>query len=57
MPAGPTNCSCDNHLDKLEAEIEVPISARHLYYLLFSEDNPNYLDLWERKTIENKSRG
>ncbi|KAI7873220.1 uncharacterized protein EV154DRAFT_528530 [Mucor mucedo] len=56
LPTGPVNCGCDNHLDKLEAEIEVPISARHLYYLLFSEDNPNYLDIWEKKTVENKCR-
>ncbi|KAI9487540.1 MAG: hypothetical protein EXX96DRAFT_535688 [Benjaminiella poitrasii] len=55
-PSEPVSCGCDNHLDKLEAEIEVPISAKHLYYIMFSEDNPDYVKLWERKTIENKSK-
>lgn len=56
-PSGPVSCGCDNHYDKLEAEIEVPISAKHLYYMLFDETNPNYIDIWERKTVENKSKG
>jgi hypothetical protein len=41
----------------LEAEIEVGVSAKHLYYILFDEENPNNQDIWEKKTIENKSRG
>jgi hypothetical protein len=56
-PSNPVNCGCTNHLDKLECEIEVPISAKHLYYLLFSEENSKYMDLWEKKTVENKSKG
>lgn len=56
-PTGPVSCGCDNHYDKVEAEIEVPISAKHLYYILFSEENPNYKDIWEKKTVENKSKG
>ncbi|GAA5803830.1 hypothetical protein EDC94DRAFT_536683 [Helicostylum pulchrum] len=55
-PAGPVSCQCDSHLDKLEVEIEVPISAKHLYYILFAEDNPDYIDAWEKKTTENKSK-
>lgn len=56
-PSDPVECGCDNHLDKLEADIEVPISAKHLYYIMFAEDNPRAIDIWERKTVENKSRG
>ncbi|OBZ89021.1 putative PH domain-containing protein C19A8.02 [Choanephora cucurbitarum] len=56
MPSEPVSCGCADHLDKLEAEIEVPVSAKHLFYILFSEDNPNYQDIWEKKTVENKSR-
>lgn len=51
------NCKCENHLDKLESEVELPISAKRLYHILFDEENPQYLDIWERKTAENKSRG
>lgn len=57
LPSGPVSCGCDNHYDKLEAEIEVGVSAKHLYYILFDEENPNNQDIWEKKTIENKSRG
>lgn len=55
-PSGPVSCDCDNHLDKLEAEIELPISAKHLYYIMFDESNPSYMDIWEQKTVENKSK-
>lgn len=55
-PSGPVACQCDNHLDKLEAEIEVPISAKHLYYIMFAEGNSDYMDIWEKKTVENKSK-
>ncbi|KAI8053664.1 uncharacterized protein B0P05DRAFT_561481 [Gilbertella persicaria] len=56
IPTEPVSCGCTDHLDKLESEIELPISAKHLFYILFSEDNPNCLDIWEKKTAENKSR-
>lgn len=57
IPSGPVQCGCTNHLDKLESEIELPISAKSLYYLLFDDENPHYLDIWERKTVGNKSKG
>ncbi len=57
IPSGPVQCGCSNHLDKLESEIELPISAKSLYYLLFDDENPHYLDIWERKTVGNKSKG
>ncbi|CEG62748.1 hypothetical protein RMATCC62417_00026 [Rhizopus microsporus] len=55
-PTGPVSCGCSNHLDKLESEVELPVSAKQLYYLLFDDDNPNYIDIWEKKTVENKSK-
>ncbi|KAL9548325.1 hypothetical protein MBANPS3_005731 [Mucor bainieri] len=55
-PSAPVSCGCENHLDKLEAEIEVPISAKHLFYIMFAEENPHAIDIWEKKTVENKSR-
>ncbi|KAI8994847.1 hypothetical protein BDB01DRAFT_846847 [Pilobolus umbonatus] len=55
-PNGLVSCGCDNHLDKLEAEIELPISAKQLYHILFDESNPDYQKIWYKKTKENKSR-
>jgi hypothetical protein len=55
-PTTPVSCGCSNHLDKLESEVELPVSAKQLYYLLFDDDNPNYIDIWEKKTVENKSK-
>lgn len=52
-PSGPVFCGCENHLDKLESEIQLPISANELYQLLFGENK----ELWEKKTTGNKSRG
>ncbi|RCH98955.1 SNF1-interacting protein [Rhizopus stolonifer] len=51
-PSGPVFCGCENHLDKLESEIQLPISANELYQLLFGENK----ELWEKKTTGNKSR-
>ncbi|CEP12823.1 hypothetical protein [Parasitella parasitica] len=56
IPSAPVSCGCENHLDKLEAEIEVPISAKHLYYIMFAEENYHAADIWEKKTAENKSK-
>lgn len=37
-PLGPVSCDCKDHLDKLEGEIEVSISAKKLFEYLFSDD-------------------
>lgn len=57
LPSEPVSCKCENHLDKLESEVELPVSAKKLYYTLFDDENPNYMDIWERKTLGNKSKG
>ncbi|CAO3658004.1 unnamed protein product [Rhizopus stolonifer] len=56
LPSEPVSCKCENHLDKLESEVELPVSAKKLYYTLFDDENPNYMDIWERKTLGNKSK-
>lgn len=37
-PSGPVLCDCKDHLDKLEGEIEVPVSAKKLFEYLFSDE-------------------
>ncbi|KAJ2964425.1 hypothetical protein NQZ79_g644 [Umbelopsis isabellina] len=37
-PSGPVSCDCKDHLDKLEGEMEFPISAKKLFTYLFSEE-------------------
>lgn len=32
------SCECKDHLDKMEGEIEVPVSAKKLFEYLFSDD-------------------
>ncbi|KAI9279632.1 hypothetical protein BY458DRAFT_553750 [Sporodiniella umbellata] len=55
-PLEPVSCKCDNHLDKLDSEIELPVSAKALYGMLFDDENPNHMDIWEQKTAGNKSK-
>ncbi|CAG8575929.1 19762_t:CDS:10, partial [Racocetra persica] len=43
-PDGPVECKCTDHLEKLEAEIEYPISAKKLFDMLFDEKST----IWER---------
>ncbi|KAI8332635.1 hypothetical protein BC941DRAFT_474061 [Chlamydoabsidia padenii] len=38
-PAGPINCNCNDHLEKMEYEMDLPISAKRLYEVLFSEES------------------
>ncbi|KAI9260525.1 hypothetical protein BDA99DRAFT_560606 [Phascolomyces articulosus] len=37
-PKGPLTCDCDDHLDRLETELEFPISAKRLYDIMFSDE-------------------
>lgn len=47
VPSGPYSCGCEEHLDKIESEIELPISAKRLYDLLFSSGSSQAI--WEAK--------
>ena len=47
VPSGPCLCECGDHLDKVESEVELNISAKQLYDLLFASDNTA---IWETKT-------
>ncbi|KAI8139083.1 hypothetical protein BJV82DRAFT_628160 [Fennellomyces sp. T-0311] len=52
-PDGPVSCNCDDHLDKLETEIEFPISAKRLYDIMFSDEanaSPSDGGVWAGKT-------
>ncbi|KAG0170006.1 SNF1-interacting protein [Apophysomyces sp. BC1015] len=59
IPSGPLSCGCDEHLDKVEAEMELPISAKSLYELLFSEEQTGPSTnggVWDRKTTASGSK-
>ncbi|KAI7897495.1 uncharacterized protein BX663DRAFT_481716 [Cokeromyces recurvatus] len=48
-PNEPVSCNCDDHLDRLECQITLPISAKRLYELMFSEEQSNG-GVWAKKT-------
>ncbi|KAF7732102.1 SNF1-interacting protein [Apophysomyces ossiformis] len=59
IPSGPISCGCDEHLDKIESEIELPISAKTLFDLMFSDEQTGPAangGIWERKTAVSGSR-
>lgn len=60
-PKKPVSCKCDDHLDKLESEIELPISARRLYELMFSDEQnvtpATNGGVWEKKAIGTEGHG
>ncbi|KAI8337075.1 hypothetical protein BC941DRAFT_426643 [Chlamydoabsidia padenii] len=52
-PSGPITCDCDDHLDRRDAEMELPISAKRLYELMFSDETtapPTDGGVWKGKT-------
>ncbi|ORZ07683.1 hypothetical protein BCR42DRAFT_426010 [Absidia repens] len=52
-PSGPLDCHCDDHLDRRDAEMELPISAKRLYELMFSDEAtapPANGGVWNSKT-------
>lgn len=52
-PSEPVNCDCEDHLDKLDVEIELPVSAKRLYELMFSDEKtapPTDGGVWNSKT-------
>ncbi|KAI9494450.1 hypothetical protein BDB00DRAFT_818072 [Zychaea mexicana] len=46
VPTEPCVCDCGDHLDKVESEIQLPISAKRLYDLLFDSQD---ISIWEAK--------
>ncbi|KAI7855698.1 hypothetical protein BDC45DRAFT_544871 [Circinella umbellata] len=46
VPTGPCLCECNDHLDKIETEVQLPISAKRLYDLLFDSQDTS---IWETK--------
>ncbi|CAO3627035.1 unnamed protein product [Cunninghamella blakesleeana] len=52
-PSEPIDCECEDHLDKLDVELELPISAKRLYELMFSDEKtapPTDGGVWNSKT-------
>lgn len=59
-PKGPAGCGCDDHLEKMEYEANLPISAKKLFELLFSEEKTGAAangGIWNQKTLASGSRG
>lgn len=48
MPSGPCSCDCDSHLDKIETEVQLPVSAKQLFEILFVDNSE---DIWQAKLI------
>ncbi|KAI9486207.1 MAG: hypothetical protein EXX96DRAFT_475404 [Benjaminiella poitrasii] len=48
-PEGPVSCDCADHLDRLECQLTLPISAKRLYELMFSDEQKEN-SVWEQKT-------
>ena len=59
-PAEPIACECDDHLDRLETELEFPISAKRLYDIMFSDEanaSPSEGGVWLGKTNGTEGHG
>lgn len=48
VPSSPCSCDCGDHLDKVEAQVELPVSAKRLFEMLFSDEKMP--GIWEAKT-------
>ncbi|KAI9301593.1 hypothetical protein BJ944DRAFT_252193 [Cunninghamella echinulata] len=58
-PNGPAGCGCDDHLEKMEYEANLQMSAKRLFELLFSEEKTGAAangGIWNQKTIASGSR-
>ncbi|RCI05514.1 SNF1-interacting protein [Rhizopus stolonifer] len=52
-PEGPVQCNCEDHLDRQDAQLNLPISAKRCFELLFSDEQtapPTNGGVWESKT-------
>lgn len=59
-PEGSVECNCDDHLEKMDAHITLPISAKRCYDLLFSNEQtapPTNGGVWEQKTAAIEGHG
>lgn len=59
-PDNPVDCNCDDHLEKQDAQIILPISAKRCYELLFSDEQtapPTTGGVWEKKTAAIEGHG
>ncbi|KAI8374045.1 hypothetical protein EDC96DRAFT_437703 [Choanephora cucurbitarum] len=52
-PKGPVECNCDDHLDRQDIQINLPISAKRLFELMFTDEQnapPTDGGVWNQKT-------
>lgn len=53
-PEGPVECNCTDHLDRQDLQIQLPISAKRCFDLLFSDEHnaipPTNGGVWQDKT-------
>ncbi|KAF7724746.1 SNF1-interacting protein [Apophysomyces ossiformis] len=53
VPKGACACECDDHLDRLEVEIDLPVAAKRLYEIMFSDEETEPASdggVWKAKT-------
>ena len=53
VPEGSIDCECDDHLERQDAQIILPISAKRCYEMLFSDEKtapPSDGGVWKEKT-------
>ncbi|KAI8332417.1 hypothetical protein BC941DRAFT_436607 [Chlamydoabsidia padenii] len=58
-PTEPITCNCDDHLDRCDTQVELPISAKRLFHLMFSDEltgPPTNGGVWNNKTEGIKGR-
>jgi hypothetical protein len=54
VPEGPVECNCSEHLDRQDIQLNLPISAKRCYELLFSNEHnapPTNGGVWFDKTL------
>lgn len=60
IPEGHIDCNCDDHLERQDAQMILPISAKRCYEMLFSNEQtapPTDGGVWEEKTVAIEGHG
>lgn len=59
-PSSVVDCQCDDHLERKDVQITLPISAKRCYELLFSDEQnapPTDGGVWAKKTVAIEGHG
>ena len=61
LPLGPIACECEDHLDKVEAKVTLPCTARALYEYMFSDKQSGQAagknGIWAKLNAEKQNTG